>query len=169
MARITVEDCLEMVENRFHLVRVASKRARQLMNGKESTIDWDNDKATVVALREIAEGNITEEILNEQPIINEGEERFDNKEVEEEIGVLLNENTDQVPKDLAEQDSLQASEELSSQEASEETSESSAEAKDSIDTNNEEVKDPVNEEDSNQEDADSQQTWDREKYVWEIY
>ncbi len=158
MARITVEDCLEMVENRFHLVRVASKRARQLMNGKESTIDWDNDKATVVALREIAEGNITEEILNEQPIINEGEERFDNKEVEEEIGVLLNENTDQVPKDLAEQDSLQASEELSSQEASEETSESSAEAKDSIDTNNEEVKDPVNEEDSNQEDADSQQT-----------
>ena len=158
MARITVEDCLEMVENRFHLVRVASKRARQLMNGKESTIDWDNDKATVVALREIAEGNITEEILNEQPIINEGEERFDNKEVEEEIGVLLKENTDQVPKDLAEQDSLQASEELSPQEASEETSESSAEAKDSIDTNNEEVKDPVNEEDSNQEDADSQQT-----------
>tara|TARA_B100000287_G_scaffold228089_1_gene215079 strand:- start:15297 stop:15773 length:477 start_codon:yes stop_codon:yes gene_type:complete len=158
MARITVEDCLEMVENRFHLVRVASKRARQLMNGKESTIDWDNDKATVVALREIAEGNITEEILNEQPIINEGEERFDNKEVEEEIGVLLKENTDQVPKDLAEQDSLQASEELSPQEASEETSESSAEAKDSIDNNNEEVKDPVNEEDSNQEDADSQQT-----------
>lgn len=158
MARITVEDCLEMVENRFHLVRVASKRARQLMNGKESTIDWDNDKATVVALREIAEGNITEEILNEQPIINEGEERFDNKEVEEEIGALLNENTDQVPKDLAEQDSLQASEELSPQEASEETSESSAEAKDSIDNNNEEVKDPVNEEDSNQEDADSQQT-----------
>ena len=158
MARITVEDCLEMVENRFHLVRVASKRARQLMNGKESTIDWDNDKATVVALREIAEGNITEEILNEQPIINEGEERFDNKEVEEEIGALLNENTDQVPKDLAEQDSLQASEELSAQEASEETSDSSAEAKDSIDNNNEEVKDPVNEEDSNQEDADSQQT-----------
>jgi len=158
MARITVEDCLEMVENRFHLVRVASKRARQLMNGKESTIDWDNDKATVVALREIAEGNITEEILNEQPIINEGEERFDNKEVEEEIGVLLKENTDQVPKDLAEQDSLQASEELSPQEASEETSESSAEAKDSIDNNNEDVKDPVNEEDSNQEDADSQQT-----------
>ena len=157
MARITVEDCLEMVENRFHLVRVASKRARQLMNGKESTVDWDNDKATVVALREIAEGNITEEILNEQPIINEGEERFDNKEVEDEIGVLLNENTDQEPKDLAEQDSLLANEELSSQEASEETPESSAEAKDSID-NNVEVKDLVNDEDNNQEDTDSQQT-----------
>ena len=157
MARITVEDCLEMVENRFHLVRVASKRARQLMNGKESTVDWDNDKAAVVALREIAEGNITEEILNEQPIINEGEERFDNKEVEDEIGVLLNENTDQEPKDLAEQDSLQANEELSSQEASEETPESSAEAKDSID-NNVEVKDLVNDEDNNQEDTDSQQT-----------
>ena len=79
------------------------------------------------------------------------------QEVEDEIGVLLNENTDQEPKDLAEQDSLQANEELSSQEASEETPESSAEAKDSID-NNVEVKDLVNDEDNNQEDTDSQQT-----------
>ena len=58
MARITVEDCLEQVENRFHLVRVASKRARQIMNSKEPTLNWDNDKATVLALREIAAGNI---------------------------------------------------------------------------------------------------------------
>ena len=68
MARITVEDCLEKVTNRFHLVRVASKRARQIMNGKEPTLEWDNDKATVLALREIAAGNITEEMLDEKLI-----------------------------------------------------------------------------------------------------
>jgi DNA-directed RNA polymerase subunit omega len=56
MARVTVEDCLENVDNRFELVLVAAKRARQLMRGKEAKVDWDNDKATVVALREIASG-----------------------------------------------------------------------------------------------------------------
>ena len=90
MARITVEDCLEQVENRFHLVRVASKRARQLMNGKESTLDWDNDKATVVALREVAAGNITEEMLIEKAVVNEDEGIFDQSEIDAETGVLLN-------------------------------------------------------------------------------
>lgn len=56
MARVTVEDCLKNVKNRFELVLIASKRARQLMRGKEPKVEWDNDKATVVALREIAEG-----------------------------------------------------------------------------------------------------------------
>ena len=92
MARITVEDCLEQVENRFHLVRVASKRARQIMNGKEPTLEWDNDKATVLALREIAAGNITEEMLEEKPVINEDEGIFDQSEIDEEIGTLLREN-----------------------------------------------------------------------------
>ena len=92
MARITVEDCLEQVENRFHLVRVASKRARQIMNGKEPTLGWDNDKATVLALREIAAGNITEEMLEEKPVINEDEGIFDQSEIDEEIGTLLREN-----------------------------------------------------------------------------
>lgn len=55
MARVTVEDCLEYVENRFELVRVASKRARQIANGSEPLVDVDNDKPTVIALREIAE------------------------------------------------------------------------------------------------------------------
>jgi len=90
MARITVEDCLEQVENRFHLVRVASKRARQLMNGKEPTLNWDNDKATVVALREIAAGNITEDMLIEKLIVNEDEGIFDQSEIDEETGILLN-------------------------------------------------------------------------------
>jgi DNA-directed RNA polymerase subunit omega len=53
MARVTVEDCLKNVKNRFELVLIASKRARQLMRGKDPKVEWDNDKATVVALREI--------------------------------------------------------------------------------------------------------------------
>lgn len=56
MARVTVEDCLKNVKNRFELVIIASKRARQLMRGKEPKVAWDNDKSTVVALREIAAG-----------------------------------------------------------------------------------------------------------------
>jgi len=56
MARVTVEDCLKNVKNRFELVIVAAQRARQLMRGKEPKVDWDNDKPTVVALREIAAG-----------------------------------------------------------------------------------------------------------------
>jgi len=57
MARITIEDCLEKVANRFQLVLVASKRARQLsLGGADPIVPWGNDKPTVVALREIAEG-----------------------------------------------------------------------------------------------------------------
>jgi DNA-directed RNA polymerase subunit omega len=60
MARITVEDCLEVVDNRFELVMMAAKRARQLANGVEPQIDNSeaNDKPTVLALREIAAGRI---------------------------------------------------------------------------------------------------------------
>ncbi len=61
MARVTVEDCLENVENRFKLVLLASKRARQLSKGAEAFISRDNDKDTVLALREIAEGHVTED------------------------------------------------------------------------------------------------------------
>ena len=69
MARVTVEDCLENVANRFELVMVASKRARQLtIGGKEPHIAWENDKATVVALREVAEGITTAAILDEAEV-----------------------------------------------------------------------------------------------------
>lgn len=68
MARITVEDCLDYVENRFDLVMVASKRARQLqIAGKDALVPEDNDKPTVIALREIAEGLINKKVLNEVP------------------------------------------------------------------------------------------------------
>ena len=64
MARVTVEDCLEHVANRFELVMVASKRARDIaVKGADPLVDWENDKPTVVALREIAEGLITPDIL----------------------------------------------------------------------------------------------------------
>ena len=64
MARITVEDCLENVDNRFQLVLVATKRARQLANGVEPFLPWENDKPTVVALREIAEGKVSYDLIN---------------------------------------------------------------------------------------------------------
>lgn len=64
MARVTVEDCLEQVANRFELVMVASKRARDIaVNGAEPKVAWENDKPTVVALREIADGFIKADIL----------------------------------------------------------------------------------------------------------
>ncbi len=65
MARITVEDCLPNVDNIFQLVLLAAARARRLANGAEATVPWENDKPTVVALREIAEGTITPEMLRE--------------------------------------------------------------------------------------------------------
>jgi DNA-directed RNA polymerase subunit omega len=66
MARITVEDCLEHLDNRFDLVMVASRRARQLQTGgKDPLVPEDNDKPTVVALREIAAGLVGYEILDE--------------------------------------------------------------------------------------------------------
>lgn len=66
MARVTVEDCLENVENRFELVMVSSKRARQIATeGKEPMVAIENDKPTVLALREIAEGHVDASILNE--------------------------------------------------------------------------------------------------------
>ncbi len=64
MARVTVEDCLGQVDNRFQLVLVATKRARQIANGKDPMVEWENDKPTVVALREIAEGLVDRTILD---------------------------------------------------------------------------------------------------------
>lgn len=68
MSRITVEDCLEHVDNRFELVMVGSKRARQIaVEGRPALVDEENDKPTVVALREIEQGLVTADILIEVP------------------------------------------------------------------------------------------------------
>ncbi len=71
MARITVTDCLEHVDNRFQLVLIATKRARQLILGAEPHVDPDNDKPTVIALREIAEGHVGPGILDEETSLPE--------------------------------------------------------------------------------------------------
>ena len=66
MARITVEDCLKRIPNRFEMVKLAAKRARQIaLDGREPTIDSGDDKATVVALREIAAGTVTQDNIQE--------------------------------------------------------------------------------------------------------
>ena len=70
MARITVEDCMENVDNLFELVLLAARRARQLANGAEPTVEWENDKPTVVALREIAAGAINDYVLDEVDAAN---------------------------------------------------------------------------------------------------
>jgi len=88
MARITVEDCLDYVDNRFDLVLLATRRARQLANGVDPMIPWENDKPTVVSLREIAEGIITEDTLAEQARVMEAmaeEEVSIESEIAEEL------------------------------------------------------------------------------------
>lgn len=67
MARVTVEDCLSQVENRFELVILASKRARQISNGAEPTVDRQNDKPTVLALRELAANTIDKDVVMADP------------------------------------------------------------------------------------------------------
>ncbi len=75
MARITVEDCLDNVDNRFELVMLASKRARQLaVGGRDSLVDSESDKPTVIALREIAEGLITPDVIARESEIEAEEE-----------------------------------------------------------------------------------------------
>jgi DNA-directed RNA polymerase subunit omega len=82
MARITVEDCLDNIDNIFELVLVASKRARRIAHGADPMVEIENDKPTVLALREIADGHVNASILSEidqpstddllqQPDINE--------------------------------------------------------------------------------------------------
>ena len=68
MARLTVEDCLENVDNRFELVLIAAKRARQLSMGAEPLVELENDKPTVLALREIAENKVNKSVLEEEVV-----------------------------------------------------------------------------------------------------
>ena len=73
MARITVEDCLENIDNIFEMVLVAAKRARRIAHGADAMVELENDKPTVIALREIADGLVTSSILEEieEPVTEE--------------------------------------------------------------------------------------------------
>jgi len=83
MARITVEDCLENIDNIFEMVLVAAKRARRVAHGADALVELENDKPTVLALREIAEGHITPAILEE--VEQPNTEEFMQPEVVEDI------------------------------------------------------------------------------------
>jgi DNA-directed RNA polymerase subunit omega len=86
MARVTVEDCLEHVANRFELVMVASKRARQMATGgKDPMVREESDKPTVIALREIADGLVTPDILNREDELEAEEELAEVMEARESI------------------------------------------------------------------------------------
>jgi len=88
MARVTVEDCIDKVSNRFDLVLLAAQRARQVSAGAELTIDRDRDKNPVVALREIAEETITPEELHEAVVAGLQRYRVDDEDAPDEIGSL---------------------------------------------------------------------------------
>ena len=93
MARITVEDCIDKFPSRFELVLVASQRARKLHSGDEPTIEKNNDKNTVIALREIADGAITTEQMKEN-LIQEYQVVTINDEEDENLELELNQSND---------------------------------------------------------------------------
>ena len=80
MARVTVEDCLKNVDNRFELVLLATRRARELERGADAFVKWENDKPTVVALREIAEGILKQGYYDSRPAVDE--------EIADDIGAI---------------------------------------------------------------------------------
>jgi DNA-directed RNA polymerase subunit omega len=77
MARITVEDCLNRIDNRFEMVLTATKRARQIAHGADPLVEEQNDKPTVIALREIAKGLVNPESVNMLQAEIEAAEVFD--------------------------------------------------------------------------------------------
>ena len=105
MARITVEDCIDKFSSRFELVLVASQRARKLHSGEEPTIERDNDKNTVIALREIADTTISkdemkENLIQEYQTISISDEEQENQELQAPIEKdELNEGTDEISKE----------------------------------------------------------------------
>ena len=104
MARITVEDCIDKFSSRFELVLVASQRARKLHSGEEPTIERDNDKNTVIALREIADSTISKEeikenLIQEYQTITISDEELENQELQPQIDTdESSEDTEEISK-----------------------------------------------------------------------
>ena len=88
MARVTVEDCVDKVPNRFDLILFAAQRARQVSGGADLTIDRDRDKNPVVALREIAEETIRPRDLQEAIVTNLQKVRVDEEDETDELASL---------------------------------------------------------------------------------
>lgn len=95
MARVTVEDCVKYVPNRFELVIMAARRARQLSRGSEPLVPMERDKFTVLALREIGEGKVSEEslLIEESRLVAVAPEREEDEEFHEEARLLMEEET----------------------------------------------------------------------------
>lgn len=112
MARVTVEDCVEKIPNRFDLVLLASHRSRNISAGASLTVDRDNDKTPVVSLRELAGGNLELDDLREslisnlQRVITDDDMPDDSKD--ENAPVLAIEQGDTQPKEMSEADLLRA-------------------------------------------------------------
>ena len=109
MARITVEDCIDKFPSRFELVLVASNRARKLYTGESPTVEIDNDKNTVIALREIAEETITREQLKNDLIKEYQTNTFSEDEDLNEIEDNTNEDqtdTNQVASEISSEDDI---------------------------------------------------------------
>ena len=146
MARITVEDCIDKFPSRFELVLVASNRARKLFSGENPTVDVDNDKNTVIALREIAEETLTTEQLkndlieeyqtntfNEDEDISEIEDNSNESQSEEnELNV---DNTNQIDENIN-----QSVEEASIETSSDNLDNSSETSSDNLDNSSDENK-----------------------------
>ena len=119
MARITVEDCIDKFPSRFELVLVASNRARKLFSGENPTVEIDNDKNTVIALREIAEETISSEDLKNNLIEEYQTNTFSEEEDINEIEDNTNENKSEQDEDTEVQqeqndnNSIQSTEEIS--------------------------------------------------------
>lgn len=96
MARVTVEDCVEKVDNRFELVLLAAQRARAMSAGAPLTVDRDNDKNPVVALREIADETVTAADLRED-LVQSLQRHRESDEAEEEAMALIGSSTDEEP------------------------------------------------------------------------
>ena len=107
MARVTVEDCVDKVPNRFELVMLAAHRARSLASGSPLTVDRDNDKNPVVALREIAEETLSADTLREQAI-ESFQRQIEVDEPEEDQMTLLVGNDAPVEDDMSEERLLRA-------------------------------------------------------------
>ncbi len=109
MARVTVEDCVDKVPNRFELVMLAAHRAREVSAGSEITIDRDNDKNPVVALREIADETLSVDDLEEQAIESHQRQIEVDEPEEDRMAILMGAAApDQPDDDISEEQLLRA-------------------------------------------------------------
>lgn len=108
MARVTVEDCVDKVPNRFDLVMLAAHRARELSSGAPLTVDRDKDKNPVVALREIADETLTAEQLRESAIESHQTQIEVDEPEEDQMALLMGAENDKPDDDMSEENLLRA-------------------------------------------------------------